>query len=223
MDYIELIKKFVGREISIKEFEMDYIELLKKFVSGEISIKEFEQVYFSDEGLQQYLQEKLPESMVGYAQVRWNNGDINLALRKEKWNTKRGRFVVQILIHIWLQGNAIECEATPVYHEESSFLIGVMPDYINGEQAEALVDEIIQSVPETMPKTKRIKEIKAKIKEAFHLEDRKYPRWAQDTDWPFSKTGKPLKYVSQKTDGDLVKLKFIDVDTGEETIVEDFY
>lgn len=202
---------------------MDYIEILKKFVSGEMSIQEFKDIYLSDENLQQFLQDNLPESMVGYADVRWNDGDINLALKKQKWETKWGRSVIQSLIEIWLIRNNIDCYVTPIYDEKYSFLIDVMPDYINGEQAEAFIDSIIQSVPETIPKTKRIKEIKAKIKEAFHVEDRKYPRWAQDTDWPFSKTGKPLKYVSRKTDGDSVQHTFVDVDTGEETIVEEFY
>ena len=205
------------------EDNMDYIEVLKNFVSGQISFEEFESIYYSEEKLQQFLQEKLPESMIDYAEVRWNNGNINLALKNENWRTKSGRLGIQILIKIWLQRNSIDCKTTSIYLEESSFLKDVMPDYINGEQAESLIDEIIQSIPETMPKTKRIKGIKAKIKEAFHVEDRKYPRWAQDTDWPFSKTGKPLKYVSRKTDGDLVQHTFVDVDTGEETIVEEFY
>ena len=202
---------------------MDYIEILKKFVGGEMSIEEFKNIYFFDEKIQQFLQDNLPESMVGYADVRWNDGDINLALKKQKWETKWGRSVIQSLIEIWLTRNNIDCYVTPIYDEEYSFLIDVMPDYINGVQAEAFIDDIIQSVPETMPKTKRIKEIKAKTKEAFHVEDRKYPRWAQDTDWPFSQMGKPLKYVSRKTGGDLVQHTFVDVDTGEETIVEEFY
>lgn len=205
------------------EVKVNYIELLKNFVSGQISIEEFENIYYSEEKLQKFLQDKLPENMHSYAEVRWNNGDINLALKKENWKTKSGRFGVQILIRRWLQGNFINCEVASIYQEELSFLIDVMPDYINGEQAESLIDGIIQSVPETMPKTKRLKEIKVKIRDAFHVEDRKYPRWVQDTDWPFSQTGKPLKYVSRKTDGDLVQHTFVDVDTGEETIVEEFY
>ena len=205
------------------EDNMDYIEVLKNFVSGQISFEEFESVYYSEEKLQQFLQENLPESMVGYAEVRWNNGDINLALKNENWKTKNGRLGVQYLIEYWLQYSNIDCYVTPSYREQFMFIINVMPDYINGEQAESFIDKIIENVPETMPKTKRIKEIKAKIREAFHVEDKKYPRWAQDTDWPFSKTGKPLKYVSRKTDGDLVQHTFVDVDTGEETIVEEFY
>lgn len=52
---------------------------------------------------------------------------------------------------------------------------------------------------------------------------RKYPRWAQDTDWPFSATGKPLKYIGRKRDGDLVLYIFMDVDTQEIVTVEEYY
>ncbi len=27
-------------------------------------------------------------------------------------------------------------------------------------------------------------------------------RWVQGSDWPFGKTGKPMKYLSRKTDGE---------------------
>lgn len=124
------------------------------------------------------------------------------------------------------RGNILSIEDTNTfskYYDNFGFLIDVMPEYISGRQAEIFVAEIIQSVPETMSKTRRLKEIKAKIRNAFHVEDRKYPRWAQDTDWPFSQTGKPLKYIARKMNGDLVQHTFIDVDTGEETIVEEFY
>lgn len=205
------------------EDNMDYIEVLKNFVSGQISFEVFEKIYFSDENLQLFLQDNLPKRMIDYADVRWYNGNINMALEKKNWKTKHGRFGVQCIIEYWLKYSDIDCYVTPIYREQSRFIINVKPDYINGEEAETFIDGIIESVPETMPKTKRIKEIKVKIKEAFHVEDRKYPRWAQDTDWPFSKAGKPLKYVSRKTDGDLVQHTFVDVDTGEETIVEEFY
>ena len=108
--------------------------------------------------------------------------------------------------------------------ERFNFLLDVMPEYIEGPEAEELVDAIISSLPNDLPKTKRIKEAKEKIKEAFHLGGGKYPRWAQSGEWPFSKTGKPMKFVSQKRkrDSELTEHTFEDVDTGERVIVEDW-
>lgn len=98
-----------------------------------------------------------------------------------------------------------------------------MPDCIEGKKAESLVEELIQSIPKDLPKTKRNRLIKEKIKVAFHLDDGPRPSWVQGSDWPFSETGKPLKYLSRKRYGDLVQYTFVDVETGETTVVEEFY
>lgn len=57
---------------------------------------------------------------------------------------------------------------------------------------------------------------------AFHIKDRKFPRWVQEADWPMGKNS-PMEYLGQRKDGELVALRFRDVDTGEERIVEQFY
>ena len=56
------------------------------------------------------------------------------------------------------------------------------------------------------------------------MEGRKYPRWAQDSDWPFSESGKPMKYISQRNvDSETIELTFEDVDTGKRSTVIDIY
>lgn len=98
----------------------------------------------------------------------------------------------------------------------------MMPDYIEGAQAESLVEQIMQSVPADLPKTKRKKLIREKIKEAFHLQDGKMPHWVHGSDWPFGKSGKPLQYLSRKTHGELTVFLFRDVDTGETAEIEEY-
>lgn len=205
------------------EVKMDYISILKGYVEGTVTVDELKKIYFSDMNLQKYLNDNLPTNIRNYAGVRVSNGDINQVFKHFHWGTAFANSSLQDYIGRWLQGNDINFNPTPVYKDRFKRLLEIMPDYIEGEQAESLIEELIQSVPEDLPKTKRKKLIKEKIKEAFHLEGRKYPHWAQSTDWPFSKCGKPLKYISQKTDGDLVELTFQDVDTGEIILVEDFY
>ena len=203
---------------------MSELDIIIKFVEGDITIAEFMNELEINRALQNLLREKMPKTLLYHRNIQISDNDIVDCFQKTLcWRKIGDASNIHYLANIWLQENNILTNPTQIYGDKFVFLISVMPAYINGEQAESLIDEIIQSVPETMSKTKRIKEIKAKIKEAFHVEDKKYPRWAQDTDWPFSKTGKPLKYVSRKTDGDLVQHTFVDVDTGEETIVEEFY
>ena len=92
-----------------------------------------------------------------------------------------------------------------------------------------VIEDILDSVPETLPKSKRIKEVKSRIKEAFHVSGIIYPRWVQEAEWPVSPNGKPMRFVKQKRkkgkeyENMLYTLfYFEDVDTGEERIVEQF-
>ncbi|MBE6653802.1 MAG: hypothetical protein E7610_10390 [Ruminococcaceae bacterium] len=115
--------------------------------------------------------------------------------------------------------------------EKHSFLLDACPEYIGGVEVEeaGIIEDILDSVPETLPKTKRIKEVKSRIKEAFHVSGIIYPRWVQEAEWPVSPSGKPMRFVKQKRkkgkeyENMLYTLfYFEDVDTGEERIVEQF-
>ena len=202
---------------------MDYYAMIKEVVSGEMPMKSFQEIYFSDEKLQSFLQDNLPEKMLSIAPVCWSNGDINRVFHRNKWKTAFERYEVFCTLKLFLECSGVEFVATQKYRMEYCALLDVMPTYINGEKAEMLAEQIIKDTPSEKSAVKRAKVIREKIKEAFHIEGRKYPRWPQDTDWPFSETGRPLKYISQKSDGDLVRFTFLDVDTGNEVIVEDYY
>ena len=115
--------------------------------------------------------------------------------------------------------------------EKHSFLLDACPEYLGGTEVEeaGIIEAILDSVPETMTGSKRIKEVKSRIKEAFHVSGTVYPRWVQEAEWPVSANGKPMKFVKQKRkkgkeyDNMLYTLfYFEDVDTGEERIVEQF-
>ncbi|MCL2678098.1 MAG: hypothetical protein FWE85_03490 [Clostridiales bacterium] len=156
--------------------------------------------------------------------------DINIAWKGWMEHGKSSDSGTQLNVHQGISDIVVEAfpnetiNVSKSVRERFNFLLDVLPEYIVGNEAEELVDAIISSLPNDLPKTKRIKEAKEKIKEAFHLGGGKYPRWAQDGEWPFSKTGKPMKFVSQKRkrDPELTEHTFEDVDTGERLVVEDW-
>lgn len=115
--------------------------------------------------------------------------------------------------------------------EKHSFMLDACPEYIGGVEVEdaGIIEDILDSVPETLSKSKRIKEVRSRIKEAFHISGIIYPRWVQEAEWPVSASGKPLRFVKQKRkkgkeyENMLYTLfYFEDVDTGEERVVEQF-
>lgn len=112
-----------------------------------------------------------------------------------------------------------------------SFLLDACPEYIGGVEVEeaGIIEDILNSVPETLSESKRIKEVKSRIKKTFHVSGIVYPRWVQEAEWPVSASGKPMRFVKQKRkkgkeyEGMLYTLfYFEDPDTGEERIVEQF-
>lgn len=115
-----------------------------------------------------------------------------------------------------------EIVPTTYYDDEQSFYISVLGDYIGGEEVEELIAEVLEQFPSSMPKTKRKKEAKAAVRNLFHVEGSRYPRWAQEPEWPMGEKS-PMAFVSQKRDGDLVRFEFKDVDTNEIRVVEQLF
>ncbi len=118
-------------------------------------------------------------------------------------------------------------QSVPFFYQYSDayrFAIEVIPEYLEGGESEKYIQtHIIPLFPETMKKAERKKAIKAKIKEDFKSE-KGYPCWAQESEWPMDKEGKPCTYIGKgKSEGDLRRFRFRDETTGEEVIVEQFY
>ena len=109
------------------------------------------------------------------------------------------------------------------YEEAYCYALDVIPEYLSGGQAEMYIQEhIIPLFPDTMPKTRRIKETKARIRQEFKSE-KGYPCWVQSSEWPLGADGKPMTYVKKgKRIGSKYSWIFRDESTGELTTVEQY-
>lgn len=92
---------------------------------------------------------------------------------------------------------------------------------LGGPQVEGLIREILDEHRDIRPVKERNRLLKQKLREVFHIKPRKKPCWAQEPDWPMGEYG-PMEFVSREEDGELVRFRFRDVDTGEETVVEQY-
>lgn len=114
-----------------------------------------------------------------------------------------------------------DTEITSYYSDEANYYSNATSDYIGGPEVDDYLYKLLGGFPPSLGKTKRLKEAKKAINEAFHIEKGKYPFWIQFPDWPMGKFN-PMKYISRKHDGDLFLYTFQDVDTGEVRVVEQF-
>ena len=115
-----------------------------------------------------------------------------------------------------------EMKPTDYYANEKDFYLSCMGNYIGGLEVESAANNLLANYPAEMGKRKRKAEAKKAIKEYFHIEGTKYPRWVQEPEWPMG-TNSPMAFCSQKREGERVSFTFQDVDTQEIKVVEQFY
>lgn len=113
--------------------------------------------------------------------------------------------------------------------EKSSFMSDACPEYIGGPEVEELLGILLETLPKDLSKSKKIRLYKEKLKELFHIEQNKYPRWVQEAEWPMGSDNLPMRFVGQKRKKGkayetmlYTEFLFEDVKTGEQRIIEQF-
>lgn len=239
----KLVKDFLEGKIGITEFKEhcnkdDAIYTFLQNIIDEIKandgkIESFpddsssEGVHCSDEGVGYLL---APETDPGlkygcpphYNSVKqmlnyeWNSYTMNVRTASGALNF----FNEVLVIYYQIDKTVIPTEK---YSDEYDFILQVIPEYLEGGEAEVYIQEhIVPLFPTTMKKTARIKALKQKIKEEFKTE-KGYPRWYQSSAWPIGKDGKPATYIGKgKSEGELGRWLFRDESNGEIIVVEQY-
>lgn len=95
-------------------------------------------------------------------------------------------------------------------------------DYLGGTEVDGLIDSLLQGKPDDLSVSKFLTTVKQELRTLFHLTPRKYPRWAQEPEWPMGSKS-PMAFVGQQKTGELVEYTFQDADTQQQQIVRQFY
>ena len=112
---------------------------------------------------------------------------------------------------------------TTVYDDNFDVYLSAIQDCFDGPEVEETVERIIQdAVASGKSRTKRTAQAKEDVREAFHVTDRKRPRWIQGPEWPMGEDS-PMQFVEQKRKGEEVRYTFRDVTTGELRTVAQWY
>lgn len=219
----------------IKKYVIDYVE-------GKIESKAFLESLHNDSQIMEWLQSIVPKDKLGYY-------DDIVTREDGTWYQKTGPYCIKDVINsIWnrrgisflenemetfsvisrLMKEAFpdeEMQVDSTLEDKFRFILIACPEYLYSAEIEnaGILESLIEEFPESMPKTKRIKAFRDKLKAMFYVEGQKYPRWIQESEWPLSNTGKPTKFLRQKSKGEVSFYYFLDVDTGEEIEIMQAY
>lgn len=217
----------------IKQDVIDYLE-------GRTEPEAFTARVRSDPALTAWLQSIVPAGKVGYFEKvvrpdgswyqRTGPYDVSHALG-QIFERKRSRLVTDLEVFgvvSRLYAEAFPDEPLTVSNrlrEKRQFLMEAVPEYLDSiEIADAgIFDALMEELPETMPRGKKIKAFRERLKEMFFLRGQAYPRWIQGSEWPLSKTGKPTKFLRQRSENGACRYTFLDPDTGEEIEITQAY
>ena len=222
--------------VNIKKFVIDYLE-------GRVDSNEFIKTLKSDSSIFDWLQSMLPNgtTMFDYKfdehfrviekkEVPYNVSNVINGILTQLGETTLGKeynlhCYIARLFEKYLPMEKFTIDKT--LEVKVKFLLEACPEYLDSVAIEnsGVFEKLMEQLPESMPKTKRIKEFRKRIKEMFYVEGQKYPRWIQESEWPLSKTGKPTKFLRQKSahNGEVCYYYFLDVDTQEEIEVMQAY
>lgn len=203
------------------------------FVSGKLTYSEFEALFTADPSLWDVAQSLLtPEIMNDPHHPFWsrsnrsrlesNNYSVRYAclsfgfdaLGKVVTHRMLGELVTYQYPDVVLR-DPPECSVQDLRDK-----LGM--DYLGGAEVDALMDDVLRQKPDDMSTSKFVTHAKQTLRALFHLAPRKYPRWAQEPEWPMG-TKSPMEFCGQKRDGERVCFLFRDVDTQETRTVEQFY
>ena len=227
--------------MEIKQFVLD-------FVTGKVNPKVFIDTLEQHPEIFDWLQSIVPEGLTCYESrmVLDRFGveepisieipyDIRIVIKQHLEDSHRDRWGLYLNIHdaiSKLLKKAFPHENINVSDEiEKRFDFGLnaIPEYLGGVEVSDIVDDIIDSIPQNLSKSARIKLCKEKLREQFHIESNKYPRWIQEAEWPMGEDGIPMKFISQKRKKGksydtmlFTEFLFEDVKTGKQRIVEQF-
>ncbi len=208
-----------------------------EFLSGAINANEFHQMLADKPEILDWLQSLIPEGLTDIEDPFWQSitdrvmmPSVGFRIRNYlsdymDLKTVAGRCCVYSLFYQLVSTKYSSVEATTKYQDEYGLLLDVMPDYIDGKEAEELIGRILDNIPMTKSKGDRRKLLKAAIKKAFHLTDNsKYPRWVQAAEWPFH-NGRPMKFVvsEHKKNDEKYSYLFVDPESGLQKTVEQYW
>lgn len=172
----------------------------------------------SDKSLQEIIRGFVPQEAIGNRSHAFWKGMSYDALLERNFNflrlvTDLARFDGTIRDNLNIFYN---------YFDAHDRYLAAVGEYYEGPEVTQTLNKIVEDALFITPKSKSIKEIRAKLKEVFHISDKKRPYWIQGGEWPMGKNS-PMQYIGRNKIPDGIQYVFRDVDTDTIRMIEQYY
>ncbi len=210
-------------------------DTIQQMLLGQIDMKSFIQIALSDSNLIIAINKLIPEEAKNNPNHPVWRGYSYDALKKENfilWNhvQNMGRFDGSLgdYLNTFSRISHFFCYLHPdfipttKYEDEFDFLLDVAGESYGGPEVDKIINSIVTEYVYFTPKTKGIREAKAKMAMVFHVVDKKKPRWINGAEWPMGvKT--PMQFIGDKKIKEGKVYQFKDVDSGEIREIIQYY
>ncbi len=208
---------------------------IEKMLAGQIEMSEFVRQLESNLDVQTSIKKLIPHEaienpshelwkLISYDSLQANEFDFIKFLH---WlcrfdNTIRDNLNIFGTIQTAYLYHYPDAKCTNRYYDAHGLYLDVIKDCFDGPEVRSIIEDIIQTALKQSTKKRRVEQAKREIQHSFHISDSKRPRWIQGPEWPRG-TNSPMRFISQKRQGEQVQYLFEDVDTNEMCIVTQYY
>lgn len=216
--------------------------LVEQVLTGNIDMEQFLKKLQDDPELQEYIRRLVPEEAkedpshvfwksVSYPSVKRDHFDyyrfIFRMANSDLWASHPdGRIGKYLNIFSLLKKAYLyyypDIVCTRRYEDVFDVYLDAVGDCFEGPEVCALVEQIILDAMQLSAKTKRVKQARTVLRDVFHIEGSKRPRWIQGPEWPIGSRS-PMQFTGQKKAGETVDYTFQDVDTGDIRTIRQYY
>lgn len=115
-----------------------------------------------------------------------------------------------------------EIVCTTAYYEAHSLYLDAVGSFYEEPEVTQLLNQLVTEELPVKSKSKQMKLLRGKLKEAFHVVGNKRPYWIQGGEWPMGKN-LPMQYIERNKIPDGIEYVFRDVDADTIRMIEQYY
>lgn len=211
------------------------MQIIEQMLTGQLPMSEFTQALQKDQALRDTIRHFVPqEAKKDPRHPFWNRITYSVL---EQYNFDYLAFVLALTRFDGTIGDALnifslfedtykyyhpEIVCTTEYYEAHGLYLDAVGSFYEGPEVTQFLNQIVMEELPVKSKSKQIKLLRGKLKEAFHVVDNKRPYWIRGGEWPMGKNS-PMQYIGRNKIPDGIEYVFRDVDTDTIRMIEQYY